>query len=292
MTKRPLAELTAKQTPLQNLSFEDEQLGGEATIENMQVTNCRLHKVGLRYATIKSSSFKHCEFSQVNLRDAKLQQVDFTGARLINCNLAHTQFSGCRFWYTEFEGCRINYAGLIPNLPVEHNLRQAVLRSLRCNATAEGDTRSSNQLLLLELKAEQDELFGRFWHPSDYYKKYSGFDRAKAFGAWLSHRFQGAFWGHGVRLKNLALSIIVIWIAVAAAAVWLRADYHITGEEHARALTWFEAIYLTVITFCTVGYGDIVPADNTARTLAMLTSTIGVISLGFVVSGVYRRLAR
>jgi voltage-gated potassium channel len=55
------------------------------------------------------------------------------------------------------------------------------------------------------------------------------------------------------------------------------------GTEY-RALTYFEALYFSVVTLATVGYGDIVPASNLVRALVAVEVIIGVMLILFGVS--------
>ncbi len=55
------------------------------------------------------------------------------------------------------------------------------------------------------------------------------------------------------------------------------------GAEH-RSLTYFEALYFSVATLATVGYGDIVPSSNLVRALVALEVIIGVLLILFGVS--------
>jgi voltage-gated potassium channel len=65
---------------------------------------------------------------------------------------------------------------------------------------------------------------------------------------------------------------------------------HYSAEPHflvgnvGRALSFREAIYFSIVTLSTVGYGDIVPTSNLARALASLEVVCGVMLLLFGVS--------
>jgi voltage-gated potassium channel len=55
------------------------------------------------------------------------------------------------------------------------------------------------------------------------------------------------------------------------------------GDEY-RSLTYFEALYFSVVTLATVGYGDIVPTSNLVRMLVAFEVIIGVLLILFGVS--------
>lgn len=56
------------------------------------------------------------------------------------------------------------------------------------------------------------------------------------------------------------------------------------GDQPERLMRGFTALYFSLVTLCTVGYGDIVPVSNTARMLAMLEGAAGVFYLGIMIS--------
>jgi voltage-gated potassium channel len=50
------------------------------------------------------------------------------------------------------------------------------------------------------------------------------------------------------------------------------------------AMKGFTALYFSLITLCTVGYGDIVPVSGMARAMAMMEATVGVFYIATVIS--------
>ncbi|HEY5960443.1 MAG TPA: potassium channel family protein [Polyangiaceae bacterium] len=158
---------------------------------------------------------------------------------------------------------------------------------------SQGDSVRANDLLLLELESERRDLFNCFTHASQYYKdRYSGIAQIQAFAAWIVHWLQRICWGYGLRLRNLVTTIVVLLVALSAITYNVGGIYHIASESKDRSLNVFESAYVTTITFCTVGYGDITPASGIGRSCSMITAVIGVVAWGFLVAAVYRRLAR
>ncbi len=90
------------------------------------------------------------------------------------------------------------------------------------------------------------------------------------------------FCRHFLRLlHNVRGVLLVLFAALFACAVFL-------AWVEGRGLG--EAVYLTLITGLTVGYGDIVPATVAGRVLSIVAAVIGVIFLGIVVAIATRAL--
>lgn len=56
------------------------------------------------------------------------------------------------------------------------------------------------------------------------------------------------------------------------------------GPEAAKTMKGFTAVYYSMITLCTVGYGDIVPVSPVARMLAMTESIAGTLFMAILIS--------
>lgn len=278
---------------LQRVEVANDSLPAGIQIEGLRMECSRLYDVWLRKALLRECDIKYSVLERVNLRNAKLQQIDFTGTTFVDCDLSQSEFSGCCLWYTRFDRCRVNYQSILRNLPHEDNLQTQVLRSLRLNAVSEGDTRQANKLLLRELDSERRNLYNCFMHTSDYYKdRYKSVKRFAAFISWLGHWAQRIVWGYGLRLKNLALTIALLIFVLSLVAYETKALYNFGASAEPRALEFLDAVYVTIITFCTVGFGDITPATAGGRVMASVTAVCGVIAWGFFVAAIYRRLAK
>jgi voltage-gated potassium channel len=80
-------------------------------------------------------------------------------------------------------------------------------------------------------------------------------------------------------------AILVIVFAAIYSIVSHSSDIHHfrIGMEY-RPLSYFEALYFSVVTLATVGYGDIVPASNVVRALVAVEVIIGILLILFGVS--------
>ncbi len=56
------------------------------------------------------------------------------------------------------------------------------------------------------------------------------------------------------------------------------------GTESAHKMSGFTSLYFSVVTLCTVGFGDIVPISGPARMLAMMEGMTGVLFIAIMVS--------
>jgi voltage-gated potassium channel len=56
------------------------------------------------------------------------------------------------------------------------------------------------------------------------------------------------------------------------------------GSDSARSMNGFTALYFSVVTLCTVGFGDIVPVSGAARMLAMFEGAAGVFFIAVILS--------
>jgi voltage-gated potassium channel len=78
--------------------------------------------------------------------------------------------------------------------------------------------------------------------------------------------------------------IVIIFAAVYRVMTAYGAEPHFRVGETVKQLSFPEALYFSVVTLSTVGYGDVVPVSSVARTLAALEVVLGVLLLLFGVS--------
>lgn len=284
-------------TPLDVRAHNDGVHGKNEVIRDVQLYYCLLRDKYLRYATFYGGAIRHCRFEYAYLREATFERIDLTGTTFVNCNLEKTTFTACTLWYTTFVSCELNYESLLQSLPLEPNLKQRLLRNLRVNAFMQGDREWEDRLRRLELDAEREEYRNGMRAASAYYtRKYAGIRRFEVSGKYVLRSAGRLIWGDGLRLGNLFASALFIIGAFAIAAKSVPASYVIlsTVEQpiDVRTLSWPEALYYSIISFSTGGFGDIIPGNVWARTLTATEGVLGVLFLGFLAAALFRRFAK
>ncbi|WP_124109095.1 potassium channel family protein [Kocuria rhizophila] len=82
---------------------------------------------------------------------------------------------------------------------------------------------------------------------------------------------------------------LLLMVAVAVIALSFHAVSMIPGQFEGLE-TRTDALYFTVVTLATIGYGDIHPVGQTARALVIVAMGFHVVFLTFLVSAISRRL--
>lgn len=289
MTPSALANLA---NPGDHLKFADEELSKQ-TLRGVQLDHCLFRRVGLKQVTFQDGAIQHSCFLDSYLRNTTFEAVDLTGTRFENCNLRHAVFDRCKLWYVQFHRCDLDYSSLLETLPGEVNLRRLLLRSLRLNAATIGDTPMANRLLLLEMKAERDEQHAIVRPRTLYFSNnFNAGDRVSAFLSLLAHYLQLAIWGYGVRIRSLLRAGLLLVLLSAFLHVFLGSRFYTPSENAERVVSFWEALYISVVTFSTTGFGDFAPASAVARIIASAGSVAGAVFLGLFTASVYRRIRR
>lgn len=105
--------------------------------------------------------------------------------------------------------------------------------------------------------------------------------------SWLALTFSWAIWGHGERpLRTLYAGIIIIILS----AYLHTFGYLLCNGVSARP-NFFQSLYFSVITFSTVGYGDITPLGF-SKIVAMLDALCGMFVMSLFIIGLSRKYLR
>lgn len=125
-----------------------------------------------------------------------------------------------------------------------------------------------------------------------YYWQY--LSKPKYLTALISHKLQWAYlfldwaiWGHGVKLHRLAFSSSTVMLLYALL-------YQTLGEQISATPAlgpFWDYLYFSMVTFTTLGYGDILPKTTTLRMICGSEAFLGAFMMGLVVAGFANRKA-
>lgn len=116
-------------------------------------------------------------------------------------------------------------------------------------------------------------------------------DRFLAFFNWLFSVASSLIWGYGERPFRATASALFV-IMVCAAAYYLSSfSGHVLAEGAVRPVQFGEALYMSVITFSTVGYGDYLPL-GWARIFSSVEALSGIILAPLFLVALTRRFLR
>jgi len=103
-----------------------------------------------------------------------------------------------------------------------------------------GDKVWADKLLRKELKAERDDLWNIVRRSADYYRRrYGPMDQLSAAFRFSLHLVNEYVWGHGLKLKRLMVSGIMLIALFAVTCRFSPAQYAVRGESAVRSLNFF-----------------------------------------------------
>jgi tetratricopeptide (TPR) repeat protein len=105
----------------------------------------------------------------------------------------------------------------------------------------------------------------------------------------IIHFIFSIFFGHGE--KPIRALIITTSIVVAFSFIFSRFDL-IVKSSCSNPLGYWESLYFSIVTFSTLGYGDILPRTSTGQLFIIFEVVIGYFMLGALVAIIIRKIAR
>lgn len=260
-------------------------------LEKLRISRGIFENLGM-----KKAKFKNCNITQSIIRDCYLREaefinVNFTGTKFIGCNLERAIFKSCNFRYVTFDRCKLNISEILGSLPFESNLLKGVLRELRRNEESMGEYKSADMILLKELATERQLYLDRARAKTSYFKeKTNMFERVNASWNFICSFFEDLLWGYGLKISRLLLSGIVLIILFAFLFYTTKEVYKLGNDMVVLDLE--QSIYLSALSFSTLGYGEYIPQTNVGKLLICFENLFGGIFIGFFAAAVYRRIAR
>ena len=258
-----------------------------ANLENINLVN----RDGEPYRLVNS------DLSRANLHDAHLYRADLSGSQLLKANLSHANLhwcnlSGCNFLGTNFKNALLEHvnwgrelyqetqAKNSPGQDVElYQEAEEVARNIRRHCEDQGILRVSGHFFYREM------VFRRLQMP-----KFSG----RRFFSWIVDRVSG--YGESPRrvvffsgFLVLCCSLIYFFTGVQDSGRLIQYRPEVGSGQNFK--NWLDCIYFSVVTFTTLGYGDLTP-QGWSRIVAAVEAFIGSFSLALFVVLFVKKMTR
>jgi len=237
-----------------------------ANLRDADLTRADLTRAGLRWADLRGA-----DLIGANLRGADLYSADLAGADLGEANLSEANLSGAYLSGADLSGARL----------VQANLEGA-------DVTGVTFSRSSRQRAFQGIRVSTcygSQQFKSFAQDQDYIEELRSSGR---WGAFL-FRVWWLFADCGRSFLRWAAWSLFFALAFAFAFYRLGAD-HFKFDQ--LPLSFTTTIYYSVVTFTTLGFGDIVPKTSVAAMLVMAEVVLGYVMLGGLISIFANKVAR
>lgn len=244
-----------------------------------------------------TSSFKKCIMNYVNFikcnnKDIKIvectsESIEFEGCNLTNCQILSNKFDAIKIFNSELHSMEFTNNNVVNSEFVE-----CVLNNKSTFVFIDDKENLKSNMHMVYQIYRFLKIQGYNSEAVEYYLKYRSYQRRISKGMskiWLYSLHK--LFGDGEELRKI-LSGALLTICIFALL------YNITGiqvnvnSEGIKGVPrLIQCLYLSVVTFTTLGYGDISPATPISMILCMIEVLIGVIYIAVLTAVFYKKIS-
>jgi uncharacterized protein YjbI with pentapeptide repeats len=291
--------------------------GGKAIFERVHIDDqtavLDLSGVSFDLLRVAPGSDLTCTLESANVSTGRLEQAQDAASRYdltrttlgevdLDCEAA--TFDRYRFYRTRFDGfpfasyrevLRSNhwriqeYSGTPSEASTNEGLEHTYLEAKQ-GASRSGDSETASMFFVREMRYRR-----RRYRAHATATKYSLRHRFEAAMRWMTNGFLDAIAGYGERPQRTLL--IALALILGSALTYPAAGGLVTGEEIVRYSTHgigaiLDGLYFSVVTFATLGLGDVHPAGDIGRFIAASEGLAGAFLTAIFVFSLGRRVTR
>jgi uncharacterized protein YjbI with pentapeptide repeats len=245
-----------------------------------------------RLAELTGANFFRANLSKTNLTKANLSKSNFTeailhGTNFCNTTLIKTNFKNADLENADFSGAILQEANVISARLTNTNFNNTNITGIKYN----NSLKKSEYVKFRGARIENSygsPVFKRFTQDQDYLYEYQS-QRPLLFNLWYYSSMCGR-----------SIGLWVFWsfmIALFFGAVY--SNYpswdwyaYISPELNISERSLFTPYYFSIVTFTTLGFGDVLPMDLAGEVWVTLEVIIGYIMLGGLISIFSNKLAQ
>jgi len=260
---------------LQGANLRRANLTG-ANLTSANMDEIRAVRAGFGMAHLENTScfrghLEMCTFSRAVMKRADFRCACMKGSRFREADLSHTDFTEA-----DLQGADLSMSVVAKCIFNNADLRDARLRQIRGYRSAQWVGTD-----IRDINFAGAYLMRRFVMDQNYLKEFRERNRINAllYYIWKASSDCGrsmALWCMWI----IALTLLFAWV------------YTKVGIDYGTYPTPISALYFSVVTFTTLGYGDIRPATAAGEIAAMAEVIIGYMMLGGLLSILSNKMAR
>lgn len=254
---------------VENISYELGELNGSRIGYNLSITKIR----GIRFRNV---SFSKTYIHSINFQDCKFEKCLFINCWIHNCEFHNCEFIDTNPYKIEFSKVYIDPKSFNKCLKPQsdQNIGVHLYQRLMYNSSNENQwefgRRASFSFNTWKRRQSFYE-FGKYW---------SAYKLAETI-----IRLIWTLFGAGVYIRIFLIALTVMLLILSAINFTFRENFGLNEIND-----FFDALYFTVITMTTIGYGDITPTNSFGKVVVAFEGLIGFFLFALAASIAIRRI--
>ncbi len=261
-------------TKLRNANLKDSKLSG-AYLSSAVLINAILERATLSDATLDGAKLSGANLHGADLIGANLREADLSGANLshaflLDANLCNANLSGANLSSADFTNSNIS--------GVEWNSRKMRGKYMGIR----GIDSSYGNALFRRAADDQDYLDTLESH----WKGHKWLTRLFKMWGWIDY-------GRSIeRVVAIAFGTMIFFGLIYSVFPGLLELDCLPGAEDCKCNSWFTPFYFSIVTFTTLGFGDITPKNLVGELIVSFEVIFGYAVLGLLISVLADKVVR
>lgn len=278
-----LSHANLSETNLQGANLDKTDFGG-ADLENANLSESHSLSANFHGANLRKADLSKAKCIAANFRGANLEETILTGANLAGANFAGANLIRANLKNADLLGAKLNGAELYKANLSEANLSDTNFNGAKVTAVIYSTNTLQKKFLGIRASAcYGNQFFKSFAQDQNYVENFRQTRHWIWFWLWYISAdcgrsfFRWAFW-------SLVIAVVFGFV------------YFGLGDSHIKPAILepdlVTMMYYSVVTFTTLGFGDITPISRVGILVVMIEVTIGYLMLGGLISILANKVAR